>query len=172
MIDIKNTDNWGVTGKYIYKYKEKIDKEYPMLYGKTIEICESKNYHFQDAIDFDSPTQMMVKDKDPKLNNDTIFYVNNYRHIPDSIILDFTEEDLFALISHEFGHIVAHYENKDCGGVDEEIVADEFATKLGLREPLISALEKMKNHKEKKKEREKKMTRFKMFRVSKKTLMI
>ena len=156
MIDIKNTDNWEISGKYIDEYREKIEKDFPELDGKTIEICESKNYHYQDAIDFDSPTQMMVKDKDPKLDNDTIFYVNNYRHIPDSIVLDFAKEELFALISHEFGHIVAHYENEDCGGVKEEITADEFATKLGLHEPLICALEKIKNHKEEEKEKKKK----------------
>ena len=94
---------------------------------------------------------MMVKDKDPELDNDTILYVCNYRNIPDSIDVDFTEKELFALISHEFGHVVAHYENKDCGGVEEEIYADEFANTLGLREPLICALKKLKNHMEEEK---------------------
>lgn len=153
MIDIKNTDNWIVAVKYICEYKVKIEKDFPVLENKTIEICESKKYHSQFAIDYYSPTQVMLKDKDPKLNNDTIFYVNNYRQKSDSIASDFTEEELFALISHEFGHIEAHYEKIDCGG--EEIVADGFATKLGLREPLICALEKIKNHKEEKKENEK-----------------
>lgn len=151
MINIINKANWRIADEYFMQYKTTIETDFPILDGKTIEICQSKEYHNQFIIDLDSPTQMMVKDKDPKLDNDTILYVCNYRNIPDSIDVDFTEKELFALISHEFGHVAAHYENKDCGGVEEEIIADKFANTLGLQEPLLCALKKIKNHKEEKK---------------------
>lgn len=151
MINIINKANWRIADEYFMQYKTTIETDFPILDGKTIEICESKEYHNQFIIDLDSPTQMMVKDKDPKLDNDTILYVCNYRNIPDSIDVDFTEKELFALISHELGHIVAHYENEDDGTIKEEIIADSFANNVKLRESLICALEKIKNHKEEKK---------------------
>ena len=45
MTSIINKANWGIAENYIMQYKMMIDNIYPQLDGKTIEICESKEYH-------------------------------------------------------------------------------------------------------------------------------
>lgn len=56
--------------------------------------------------------------------------------------LGLTEEERFACIAHEIGH---YRDNTPLNGSSQEreYNADDFATQLGLRLPLISALEKM-----------------------------
>ena len=59
---------------------------------------------------------------------------------------NFSEEEKYAAIAHEIGHII-HYFNenlKDAGIMMIEIKADEVAIKLGLAEPLKSVLQKLK----------------------------
>lgn len=55
----------------------------------------------------------------------------------------FSEEEAFAIIAHELGHIERDIITCQPGGLEDEIEADKFAVKLGLKNELINALQKM-----------------------------
>lgn len=57
---------------------------------------------------------------------------------------NFTQEEEFALIAHELGHLNVRLNNIKCKDIqDEEYKADEYAIKLGLGNELKSALGKI-----------------------------
>ena len=142
MINIKNSSNWKISDKFFKKYADKIEALFPIMKGKTIEIREAADYYCPNNVDYDSPLQEMLKDKDTNLKNDTIIYVNEYPK-GQNIINTFTEGELFALLAHELGHIIAYYTKQAVGGLKEEIFADKCAYDLGLDLDMISAIEKM-----------------------------
>ncbi len=54
-------------------------------------------------------------------------------------------EDIQAAIAHEIGHIISIENHGDCyGGLAAEVLSDDYASKIGLRNQLISLLKKMK----------------------------
>lgn len=53
-----------------------------------------------------------------------------------------SQQEQFALIAHEIGHFVSAYRNTGLRGQKEECYADDMAAKLGLRNDLVSALQK------------------------------
>lgn len=55
----------------------------------------------------------------------------------------FSKDEEFAIIAHEIGHIEITITSRSKGGLEEEIEADKFAVKLGLKNELINALQKM-----------------------------
>lgn len=57
---------------------------------------------------------------------------------------NFTQEEEFALIAHELGHLNVKLNNIKCNNTqEEEYKADEYAVNLGLGNELESALEKI-----------------------------
>lgn len=54
--------------------------------------------------------------------------------------------DIQAAIAHEIGHIISIETHGDCNtGLIAEILSDNYASKIGLRNQLISLLKKMKD---------------------------
>lgn len=143
MIRIINNTNWSVPEKYFAKYKARIERLFPVLNNKTFEIIEINDYHGQDMPDESSPLSQSVKEKDRVLRYDIIVYVKDYLGIHNNINTRFTKKELFALISHEIGHMVAYYERRNLDVEKEEFYADKCVLKLGLGKYMISALNKM-----------------------------
>ena len=67
----------------------------------------------------------------------------NYAGITGNLSNRFNKEELFALLSHEIGHIVAGYNGKASSDNAEEVYADSCAHELGLGIPMIEAIKKM-----------------------------
>lgn len=55
----------------------------------------------------------------------------------------FTPEELYALIALEIGHFIATIERVQVYDFDEEAFADSLAIKIGLRNEIASAIQKM-----------------------------
>lgn len=54
-----------------------------------------------------------------------------------------TVDEQYALIAHEIGHFIATIERIQVYGFDEEVFADSIAVKIGLRNEIISAIQKL-----------------------------
>ena len=55
----------------------------------------------------------------------------------------FSPEEQYALIAHEIGHFIAAIERIQVYGFDEEVFADTIAVKIGLRNEIVSAIQKL-----------------------------
>lgn len=55
----------------------------------------------------------------------------------------FTQEEQYALIAHEIGHFIAAIERIQVYGLDEEVFADSIAVKIGLKNEIVSAIQKL-----------------------------
>ena len=56
-----------------------------------------------------------------------------------------TSDEQFAFVAHEIGHILMYYDNDiPQDTILKEIKADDVAVRLGLKESLLSGLEKIK----------------------------
>ena len=141
-MNITNKSNLDFADEYILNYQNTIEKKYPELSRQKIEI-EIDNGNVLPE------TEPMVADN-PK-GIDTINCVRilvniNYGGVTDNLSNRFNKkEELFALLSHEIGHIVASYNGKASSDNEEEIYADSCAQELGLGAPMIEAIKKMKD---------------------------
>lgn len=140
-MNIINKTNLDFVDKYISKYQRTIEKKYPELSKQIIEIEIDKGNVLPE-------TEPMAAD-DPKgidTNDCVRILVNiNYGGVTDNLSNRFNEEELFALLSHEIGHIVASYYGKASSDNAEEIYADSCARELGLGTFMIEAIKKMKD---------------------------
>ena len=61
--------------------------------------------------------------------------------------LQYNEKELLASLGHEVGHIIFQFHSCKCSfdTYQEELIADYYSNRMGLRESLISALEKLYN---------------------------
>lgn len=154
MIRIDNKANWIIAEKYFKKYKAKIERLYPELEGRFLGICEANAYPNKNEtqkVDIDSPLQIIAQKEEDRctLNCDMLVFVKDYLGKPCGIHERFCEKELFALISHEIGHLALHYRNEtfeNCYRRDEkeEFVADKTALKLGFGRNLLDAIVKLK----------------------------
>lgn len=55
----------------------------------------------------------------------------------------FSPEEQYALIAHEIGHFIAAIERIQVYSLDEEVFADSIAVKIGLRNEIVSAIQKL-----------------------------
>lgn len=84
-------------------------------------------------------------------NSDTPFQcLNNFmghteimRHKAFCDATGFSIEEQYALIAHEIGHFIAAIERIQVYGFDEEVFADSIAVKIGLRNEIVSAIQKL-----------------------------
>lgn len=93
-----------------------------------------------------------------KSSNDDSDINNPYGFVPNYIPLtikrynipcsrfNFSQEEEFALIAHEFGHAYIQENNIKCSNFAEECEADDYAVTLGLRNDLKSALKNILNN--------------------------
>ena len=137
---------------YLRNYGKRFLKIYPLRDSITIEINDE---HSADSQNFDcndkySPMQSLTKKKAHAIGinvgNDLVFIPINYYEPPRPLESFFITEELFALLSHEIGHVIASYTNHDCGGMEEEMYADDCASKIGLKDAMLSAVKKMLEH--------------------------
>lgn len=134
---------------YLKKYGKSISKIYSLRDSITIEINDENtaDSHIIDCKDKYTPMQTLTKKQADatclNIENDIILISTNYYEPPLPIESFFSNEELFALLSHEIGHIIASYTNHDYGGTKEEVYADDCASKLGLRNTMLSAVKKM-----------------------------
>lgn len=131
-----------IIDKYILKYKYIIENHYPVLYNHTIEIYgNSYRAYIPTTLD---PTVSVSKKNDKNLQFDVLIVGFNYNSGANTSLLDrFGEKEIFALLSHEIGHIVAGCVSC-CEGEKEEYWADKTAQKFGLGKKMVHALVKMK----------------------------
>lgn len=55
----------------------------------------------------------------------------------------FTPEEQIALIAHEIGHFIATIERVQVRDFDEEVFADSIAVMIGLKNEIVSAIQKL-----------------------------
>lgn len=131
-----------IIDKYILKYRCIIEKQFPVLYNHTIEIYgNSYRVYIPTALD---PTVSVSKKNDKNLQFDVLIVGFNYNSGANTSLVDrFGEKEIFALLSHEIGHIVAGHVSC-CESEKEEYWADKTAQKFGLGKYMVHALIKMK----------------------------
>ena len=142
-----NTAKWDLVDEYLIHYQDFIDTVYSELKDKTIEICTENDYGFSCHFSYDrkTPFQTWIKEIDKYKSivaeNDIIFIVNSFVGGEPKDI--FEKHEIFALLSHEVGHLSAYYQGKDSKGLKNEILADKCACSLRLTAPLMAALKKI-----------------------------
>lgn len=125
---IENPTNWKSATKYFKIYGKRIEALFPEI--RDIEIIIEKMCSLQK----DGINPLEYKEKVSLDNIVNIYY-------DEDVINTITDEKLiFAFISHELGHITAHYKQQDREGTKGEIIADNYAFKLGLGKVLLKAL--------------------------------
>lgn len=62
--------------------------------------------------------------------------------INERLVSEFTEEEQYAAIAHEIGHVIFHF-FIDAGDSQQEFFADAVAKELGLKESMMSVLNKL-----------------------------
>lgn len=93
--------------------------------------------------DADNQAYLNYIEKTEEDASETRAYIGKNNEIIETLSL--TREEQFACIAHEIGHIFYFFHtNQDGkGGQGEEIAADQYVCRLGLREPLNTVLQKL-----------------------------
>ena len=131
------------------RYNDILFKEYPYLREYRIICCTQDQYKklegapFLDCSEIDSFCFSFNDETKDCVGSPFVAII-----VCEEICykLGFTQEEMFAAIAHEVGHITnANTFLKNAHVSWQEIFADKIATDLGLSEPLISLIEKLKN---------------------------
>ena len=131
---INNPTNWETATKYIKRYAKQIEALFPELSNVELEITK------MDSSQKDGTNPLSYEEKTLADNKPRIYY-------DEDVVKTITDEQqLFALISHEIGHMLAHYKQEKREGVEGEILADNYAIKLGLGKELLNAVILLKNN--------------------------
>lgn len=137
-MNIVNNTNLGFVDEYIFNYQSTIEKKYPELFDHTVEINIEKGLRNTDPMASDD-----LKKAD-NIKHNYVLINTNYGGIAGNLNIRFDEEELFALLSHEIGHLAAYYYTDNTDDKTEELFADKCAFELGLGSPMIGAIKKMK----------------------------
>lgn len=138
----------------INKTKIEAVNDFNRLYGlKAISICPELYNITINAVYHDDSQHL----SELNLNsNDAFAYYFYFGAPPKTAEIVINEENLLrqgmdnedtqAAIAHEIGHIISIENHGDCyKGLAAEVLSDDYASKIGLRNQLISLLEKMKD---------------------------
>lgn len=143
-MNINNKTNCKDFDEYIQIFKCIIEQSYPILIDHTIEIYLDKYNNYDPPCT--EPMVSIAMKEVTDLPFDLVIVKPDYMDkLGNSLYNRFTKEELFALLSHEIGHLAAYYNNQACKGVAEEIIADKCAYDLGLGVSMIEAIKKMKD---------------------------
>lgn len=137
-MNIINKTNLDFVNKYISNYQRTIEKKYLELVDHTIEIDTENGLRNIDPMASDD----LKKADNIKQNH--VLVNANYGGIAGNLNIRFNDEELFALLSHEIGHLAAYYYTDNTDDKTEELFADKCAFELGLGSPMIRAIKKMK----------------------------
>lgn len=109
----------------------------------VLPIDELIKSHIITEQDADNQAYLNYIEKTEQDASETRAYIGKDNEIIETLC--FTREEQFACIAHEIGHFFFFFHtNQDGkGGQGEEIAADQYVCRLGLREPLHSALQKL-----------------------------
>jgi len=130
---INNPTNWETATKYSKKYTKRIEALFPEIRNIELEITKMNT----SLMDNENPLSY----KKDSLDNKAHIYYN------ENVVNDIADEiQIYALLSHEVGHMLADYKQENCRGTEEEIIADNYAYKLGLGKGLLNALIHLKNN--------------------------
>lgn len=130
---ISNPSNWEPAIKYYNKYTKRIEALFPEIRIIELEIAK------MDPLYSDGVNPLLYK-KGSLDNKAHIYY-------DETVVNNITDDKvLYALLSHEIGHMLADYKREDCEGTEGEIIADNYAYKLGLGKDLLNALIHLKTN--------------------------
>ena len=128
--------------------------DFNRLYGqKAINLCPELNNITINAVCHDDSLHL----SELNLNsNDAFAYYFYFEASPKTaeIVINkevllrqgMDNEDIQAAIAHEIGHIISIENYGDCfKELTAEVLSDDYASKIGLRNQLISLLKKMKD---------------------------
>lgn len=131
-----NINTFQVFNCFIQKYGVDIDNKYPLLDKMSFDVI--------------NPTIAV------KIFNNPLIDVTFYQETPyacdtktlvvvdnDVLSTQFAEEEKYAFIAHEIGHLHCSLCGCNCCGFVGETHADDFACSLGLQSELRSALTKL-----------------------------
>lgn len=147
-MNFTNKYNIQVFEDFMQLYSQKIDAFWPELKGVIIDVYDKDSAQLKDYIIYHD------KFGDLSVYIDCTFqcypnYEYNNQTYNDIIMrgdlcqkANLSQQEQFALIAHEIGHFVSAYSNTGLRGQKEECYADDMAAKLGLRNDLVSALQK------------------------------
>lgn len=130
-----NVNKLQVVADFEALYGEELCNDYPELTKNTIKIYTDKegNGWIKKWND---------RDDSPYTSNHAINEIMRSEEVYDKCC--FTQEEEFAIIAHELGHIAAGKRGeKSEDGFIEEKKADQMAAKLGLATPMQTAIQKM-----------------------------
>ena len=117
---INNPTNWETATNYIKRYAKQIEALFPELSNVELDITT------MDSLQKDGTNPLLYEERSLTDNKPRIYY-------DEDVVKTITDEQqLFALISHEIGHMLAHYKQEKREGVEGEIAADNYVIKLGL----------------------------------------
>lgn len=128
-----NPSNWEPATKYSKKYTKRIEALFPEIRITELEIDKMDSLYS----DGENP---LIYEKGSSDNKAHIYY-------DEEVVKILTDEkQLYAVLSHEVGHMLVDYKQENCVGTEEEIIADNYAFKLGLGKDLLNALIHLKTN--------------------------
>lgn len=121
---------------FIQKYEDAINAKYPLFNGIIIDVV--------------NPITAVKIYNNPLINEDYFQDTPYECHTTLYVVVDneklsiqFDENERYALIAHEIGHLCCALYGCNCNGFVGETHADDFACSLGLQSELRSALTKL-----------------------------
>ena len=139
-----NLSGIPIIEEFEQKYMNSIFALYPHISNLIINFVTSEQYlELENVTPIDGLNNDSFAYSCNRLNNTFIGYIIFSPSICSDINL--TQEEYHAALAHEVGHIV-HYFNEALIGqpqLCQEIKADEVVVKIGLKESLISVLNKL-----------------------------
>lgn len=117
--------------KFAIYYGKRVDTLYSEMQTITVNVCT--NDIISTISSGDSPF-FQGKDSNGYKIEYAIKCCDDYQ---------FTDNEKFALIAHELGHIILELNNQDSDNLQEELQADEIASEIVDRNYLKNALQKI-----------------------------
>ena len=134
MILLRNPQNIEIFTSFVYQFEKVMSDE---LINSTITICCINEHHERYCT--------VATENDPFATNTSLnppFIAINEQVCQE---LSLTQEEQYAMIAHEIGHILDKSPREKNNPLNREYNADQFASKLELSKELKTGLEKIIN---------------------------
>lgn len=130
-MNFKNSNQIPIFDEFANLYGEIVDTHYSQIQAIAIDVSTSNTISTTSS--GDSPFLVNGNSN----NYEIVFAIqccNDYK---------FTNEEKFALIAHELGHIIIELNNQSSHDLQEELQADKIASKIVDKNNLKNALQKI-----------------------------